>query len=1028
MKIENKFYIGKSQSDYMTYGYYYNIADGEYAQGDNCFIMFQTRLNGAKRIRIETPFYNLNEDRACVLFWDENNVYLGFQDKELSTNGTFESDVPYTNAFYFGFYIAKRDYSGSTSQKDIKVYFYIPINPHYKQLKKKYAKENNQVFFRESIDGKINLFGSDYLLIKNASLEDTLYFYVYRGDNLFASASFNKSDCKFDHARKGVELKLTYDDKYSKILDAYENTYDLIKLAPALTPITLTKRCVVQIYIQGENTISNYAGGTYWETEVDEQIDDENQLLHHYYFAKGPKYVEIDLQGFNYNINSAYRGIPNNDVWNAVSSVDYIDIWPISVSAWEQGSISSADGSNMSNGTMLRCRTAGYIDITGANSLNIISKAIPGNLYAYYDVYFYDSSKNFISNINTWISGGNISIPNNAKYLRLLLRPNPDGGFQMTPERAVNAGELRMTSIRDGRKVLYKVQSYIKFNKIFDADTIISGNVYTIHLMSTGQGSGVDQVEGGYRVLYDTYQIEIYETRDGLNRKIYQSSRLYGKDKDFTLASGEDLYPMLKVGQSTPYVDPVPSDFNLGESVIEYQVWGRLLCDVDQVPSHEQGHEGEMIDTYDLPRDDFATPRRNYRKCIGLRGFDSANSVVSIWQYEGTSEFPTSYGMNDFGEYFIWPYTLNQQYFYPLARSSWANVSLWVKLGIVDITSFESFCAECYKEYNIKDTYHIGDVIKALLAKIDPSIKHEKTAEYSSFLYGHSGGTASVLGNCDLYITQKTNILKGEYDQAAQKAEIKFKQLMDMLRDCFRCFWYIDDQNRFRIEHVSYFMKGLSYNNPVVQLDLTIKKDKFNKKAALYCQQEIEYDKSDLISRYEFKYMDDVTKAMGGDLYVDVNNKYIKKDKTEEINIDGFTADIDYMLFLPDDFSNDGFALLLANSSKKVPIISQRIKDEKQNNHYFDVYVQNWYASFNEMIWHYMEDLSGNSIDFNNLDYLYVNHVKRCMKHDIEFHASELAIDVYKLIKTDIGNGYIEEVTTNIDTDMTDVELRYEPG
>lgn len=903
MKIENKFYLVKeitaesSMIDVIP-DYTYNLSTGEEVSQSGSSAIFKHLSRDADRIFIDVNFSN---SRVIALTWRDTNDYAGYEVLHTGAVSSYKIDynVP-KGTKYIAFVLEGTSISSFFTIGEKRGYV---INPHYKQLKKKYSKENNQVFFRESLDGKINLFGDDYLLVKNASLEETLYFYVLRGNNIFASASFNKSDCKFDHVRKGVELKLTYNDKYSKILDAYENTYDLIKLAPALTPITLTKRCVVQIYIQGEKTISNYAGGTYWETEVDEQIDDEDQLLRHYYFAKGPKYVEVDLQGFNYNINAAYRGIPNSNIWNATSTV-----------------------------------------------------------YVY-------------------------GVP-------------------------------------------YKMPCSIKFTKVHNADAYAGAvNPGNVKILSTGSGDGTYQVgDDAFYYKYDTYRIEIYTGRDGTGTKIYQSDYLYGKNSDFTLTVGEGLYPMSRIEQPIPQMDPTPNTFNLGAYVIEYPVWGRLLCDVDQVPSHEQGHEGEMINTYDLPRDDFATPRRNYRKCIGLRGFDSEYSVVTIWQNENTIESPTSYGMNDFGEYFVWPYTIYSQYFYPLARSSWANVSLWVKLGTTDISSFENFCAECYKEYSIKDTYHVGDAIKALLAKIDPSIKHEKTAEYSSFLYGHTGGTASVLGNCDLYITQKTNILKGEYDQAAQKAEIKFKQLMDMLRDCFRCFWYIDDQNRFRIEHVSYFMKGLSYNNPVVQFDLTTKKDKFNKKAALYCQQEVEYDKSDLISRYEFKYMDDVTKAMGGDLYVDVNNKYIKKDKTEEINIDGFTADIDYMLFLPDDFSNDGFALLLANSSKKVPIIGQRIKDEKQDNHHFDVYVQNWYASFNEMIWHYMEDLSGNNVDFNNIDYLYVNHVKRCMKHDIEFPASELTVDVYKLIKTDIGNGYVEEVTTNIDTDMTEIELRYEPN
>ena len=36
----------------------------------------------------------------------------------------------------------------------------------------------------------------------------------------------------------------------------------------------------------------------------------------------------------------------------------------------------------------------------------------------------------------------------------------------------------------------------------------------------------------------------------------------------------------------------------------------------------------------------------------------------------------------------------------------------------------------------------------------------------------------------------------------------------------------------------------------------------------------------------------------------------------------------------------------------------------------FDVYVQNWYASFNQLIWHYMKDLSGNQISYNNINSL----------------------------------------------------------
>jgi hypothetical protein len=896
MKTENKFCLfNKSSVSDITYGYTYDEITGELHTGMRYnSAMIKSRVYN-KHINIEVV--GINAVRKAVIVWDKNdNVIASFN------TVTLDFDLP-DDAYYFAinFY---GTYTPISAEGKIKSGNWVI--PYYKQLKKTYKKESGQMFFRESLDGQISLFRDDYDIVKQASLEENLYLYVYRNNNVYASASFNKTDCKFDHFRKKVELKLTFNDKYSKVLNAYENTYDLVKLSPALTPITLTKRCVVQIYIQGERTLSNYAGGTYWETEVDEIVDDENALLRKYYFSKGPKYVEVDLQGFNFDINAAYRRVPSSDIWNAT------------------------------------------------------------------------------------------------------FKKEVDGVIQVIP-------------------------CSIKFTKVINAGTTVYQQPSPVALLSTGSGNGIsetefpaDSGEYTYRYIYDTYRIEIYTGKDASGDKIYESSMLYGKDADFTLSTGNSLYPMVAVSQ-TPM--PTPNTFSLGAFVVEYQVWGRLLCDTDTVQSHEQGHEGELIPTYDLPRDDFATPRRNYRKCIGLRGFDSQNSVIKIFQNDNAIDTPTAYGINDFGQYFVQPYTLYGQYFYPLARSSWANVSLWVMLGSeIGISPFEEFCAENYKEYTIKDTYHISDAIKVLLAKIDPRLSHDNTEEYSSFLYGHSGGSASALGNCDLYITQKTNILKGEYDQAAQKAEIKFKQLMDMLRDCFRCYWFIDDQNRFRIEHISYFMNGFSYDAPSVRIDLTKKLDKFNKKAALYCQQEIEYDKSNLTSRYEFAYMDDVTKAMGGDLYIDINNNYIKKDKVEEISISDFTADIDYMLFLPDDFSNDGFALILADENKKVPIINQRIRDEKQSNHIIDVYVQNWYASFNQLAWHYMYDISGNIISYNNINYLPVSGIKRSMKHTIDFPATDLYVDIYELIKSDIGNGYIEEVTVNIDTNLTEVELRYEPN
>ena len=144
-----------------------------------------------------------------------------------------------------------------------------------------------------------------------------------------------------------------------------------------------------------------------------------------------------------------------------------------------------------------------------------------------------------------------------------------------------------------------------------------------------------------------------------------------------------------------------------------------------------------------------------------------------------------------------------------------------------------------------------------------------------------------------------------------------------MLRDCFRCYWFIDEQNRFRIEHISYFMRGGTYTGqPVVGMDLT-KQVPHNGKPWAYASNQYEFDKPEMAARYQFGWMDDVTQPFEG-FPIDIISKYVNQDNIEEITISDFTSDIDYMLLNPSACSNDGFALLapvLTDGEYKLPYI-----------------------------------------------------------------------------------------------------------
>jgi hypothetical protein len=711
----------------------------------------------------------------------------------------------------------------------------VEVNPHYKELNKKYAKESGQEFFRISLDGKIKLFGSDYEIISQSSIEDQLIFIVDKYNNTskkwveYYRGEFSKTDCKFDHDKKKCELKTTAVDGYTEVMNKYENTYDLIKLAPEISKINLHKRSLMQVYISGTNSISNFFGGIYWEDDVNEVIDDYDTLVNKYYFSYIKAGNEFYIKGAGISdVNGVYAG--TNGYW----------------SCWN-----------------------GYTCYMGTDT------------------------------------------PMTKAYI--YIKRNSDGA------------------------VLYQSVKQWMFTN--------AGNCYI----------------------------------------------------------GRENIEMVNVSN--------PSDKFTIESPFLYHIYQRLLCDVDTVEDSEG-----VKNTYNLPSDDFVTDNRNYKKCIGLRGgmfFCTSRAV----------DEPTRYGLNDYGQYFtneFIPSSAGIGRPLPISRNSWANASLWY----VYDSYYSLFEQRLRKQYTLRDSYSIAAAIKALLKEIDPTLQHEATAEYSRFLYDAT--VPMSMARFYVHITQKTNILKGEYDQPAQKAEVSLEDIMKMLRDCFRCYWYIED-NKFKIEHISFFMRGGSYSyNTSIQLDFTKLVDQFNKKLSSYFQSEVEYDKTDLSQRYEFGWMDDVTNLFGG-VTIDVKSNYIQKDKTEEINISQFSSDVDYMLFNPSNFSDDGFALLCPvkkGSSLELPIIETQLVDE--NGDTYNAVIQNFYAAWAYLVRFYMYDMPASNLDCNVLRDLYANGVKMCMKHTIEFPTEE-DLDELELIKTTIGNGKIDEISVNVNTRHAKVRLLYVP-
>ena len=432
----------------------------------------------------------------------------------------------------------------------------------------------------------------------------------------------------------------------------------------------------------------------------------------------------------------------------------------------------------------------------------------------------------------------------------------------------------------------------------------------------------------------------------------------------------------------------------------DLQVYTRYLCDVDMFGT---------TPTYKIGDDDIVPDNRNYSRVVGY------NFPTTIIFSSGLSETPTQWGLYQPGQYYQQPYVLGGGETFPVSRSAWGRVSIWFMFYAFDWI----IEAKGRKAYTLNDAYPLSSVISVLLGQIAPGITHDGTSDYSEFLYGQYNPISGVQQT--LFITPKSNIIFSGYDQPAQKAPITLKQVLEMLKKCFRCYWFIDDQNRFRIEHIQYFRRGGTYSDaPVVGTDLTLELNTRNGKPWAFGKNQYTFEKPDMPERYQFGWMDDVTKPFNG-FPIDIVSKYVNLGQIEEISVGQFTSDIDYILLNPNEISKDGFVLLAAyldGNDYKLPIINVPYNGS-------DHYLQNAYVAFILLQDYYAYDMPASHYEINDAAYI-AQGIKRTKIQTIMFPIIDDP-DVMQLIKTGLGNGAIKKLSINLSSRNANATLSYEP-
>lgn len=432
-----------------------------------------------------------------------------------------------------------------------------------------------------------------------------------------------------------------------------------------------------------------------------------------------------------------------------------------------------------------------------------------------------------------------------------------------------------------------------------------------------------------------------------------------------------------------------------------YNIYARYLCDVEKI---------DDLNTYPLPADDIVDNNRNYRRAIGY-------AIDAAFISNNFSDTPTEWGLADNGKYFAPPYSIYGQTFYPIARSTWRYASLWFGLYLFDWILEK----KARKAYTLRDAFTLSSCVNMLLKEFAPGITHEATPEYSQFLYNTNNPISGQ--SFKLLISQKSNIINGEYQTPAQKAPVTLQQIMTMLRDIYKCYWYIED-GKFKIEQINWFRNGGSYGyNPIIDYDLTQLENVRNGKKLAFATSEYSFDKVDMPERYQFEWMDDVTTPFEG-LSIDITSKYVTAGKIEEINISNFTSDIDLMLLNPGAISSDGFALFAAvtpsgGGQLELPFTRQTVDN-------VEYYLQNGYLAFiNIQPTYWVYDMPARRFKINNTPN-YAIGIERKKKQTLNFPAGTTDPNPMQLVKTYIGNGQVDKLSVNLCSRNIKATLKYD--
>lgn len=467
----------------------------------------------------------------------------------------------------------------------------------------------------------------------------------------------------------------------------------------------------------------------------------------------------------------------------------------------------------------------------------------------------------------------------------------------------------------------------------------------------------------------------------------------------------------------------------------EYRIYVRYYLDLLEV-ERLVGGVLTPIPTHPIPGTDIVANNSNYKRVVG---YNLGTNRFTI--YDSFLTVPTVYGRvpadaPDGGKYYRGLQLPSSAGIdrepIPINSSNWRSVSLWFLTD--DSVQFTEFGDGL--KFNLRDAFPLASVIQNLLSEMGANVSFLKDSNHSEFFYAATNplggfnymGTYSIfnnpdyIGNLDYFITPKSNVINANYDQPARKAELSLQQIFKMLSDVFKVHWHID-KGRLRLEHVSWYQKGGTYSfTPVIGSDLTTLQNIKVHKSWDYLQNNFEYDKEAMAERYEYGWMDDVSPIFEGNP-INIISNFTQEGKIEDASNGRFTSDVDFVQSNPQEISKDGFMLLGAvneSGTYKIPYMRWYNGD---NNQFM---LQNGFLSWPYLHSKYhVSDLPSNRVNINGQDVTLYQNITKQKKQKVKFPLVD-TFNPYHLITTGLGNGKIQKISVDLESNMVDGDLKHD--